>query len=230
MNHSVPSTIRELPCDERPRERLLSHGASTLGDAELVAVLLGTGYRGASALVVARELLDRCGGLPGLALTGPTALRRRGLGDAKCATLLAAVEIATRLMRSELPQRQALDRPEAASRYLALRYARRDQEVMGALYLDTRQRLIHEQELFRGTIDRAAVEPRVVLKEGLLVGAAGVLLFHTHPSGDPTPSVEDLAFTRRLDEAARVVGLRLVDHLIVGSTSRWVSLRQRGAW
>ncbi len=101
---------------------------------------------------------------------------------------------------------------------------------MGALYLDTRNRLLAEHEFFRGTLSRAAVEPRAILKHGLLCDAAGFLLFHTHPSGDPSPSAEDLAFTRRIAEAGELVGVRLVDHLILGSGERWVSLKQRGAW
>ncbi|MBZ0103084.1 MAG: DNA repair protein RadC, partial [Thermoanaerobaculia bacterium] len=152
------------------------------------------------------------------------------LGPAKAATLLAAVEIGRRLARAELPERQSVAHPAAAASYLALRFAGRDQEVFGALYLDTRNRLIGEQELYRGTLNRAAVEPRRVLKEGLLRDAAGMLVFHNHPSGDPTPSAEDLAFTRRLGEAGEVVGIRLVDHLILGGVGRWVSLAQRGGW
>ena len=104
------------------------------------------------------------------------------------------------------------------------------QEVMGALYLDTRNRLLAEREIFRGTLNRAAVEPRPILRQGLALSAAGVILYHTHPSGDPAPSAEDLAFTRRIAEAGEVVGVRLVDHLIICPGERWVSLRQRGAW
>jgi DNA repair protein RadC len=130
----------------------------------------------------------------------------------------------------DLPEREPLAHPAAAASYLALRYAGRDQEVLGALYLDTRHRLIAERELYRGTLNRAAVEPRLVLKEGLLAGAAALIVFHTHPSGDPTPSAEDLAFTRRLGEAGEVVGIRVVDHLILGGVGRWVSLAERGGW
>ena len=122
-----------------------------------------------------------------------------------------------------------LSEPDAVARYLSMRYGCPDQEVMGALFLDARQRLLGESEHFRGTLSRAAVEPRPILKEGLLQGAAALLLFHTHPSGDPSPSAEDLAFTRRMSKAGEVVGIRLLDHLILGSGSRWLSLRQRGA-
>jgi DNA repair protein RadC len=228
---ALAQLIRELPADERPRERLLAHGASTLSDGELVAVLLRTGRRGASALDVARELLATTGGLPGLAAVARRGhLERRGLGPVKEATLIAAVELARRLARTDLPEREPLAHPAAAASYLALRYAGRDQEILGALYLDTRHRLIAERELYRGTLNRAAVEPRLVLKEGLLAGAAALIVFHTHPSGDPTPSAEDLAFTRRLGEAGEVVGIRVVDHLILGGVGRWVSLAERGGW
>ena len=121
-----------------------------------------------------------------------------------------------------------MTRPEDVARYLCLRYGRNDQEVVGALYLDTRNRLIREREVFRGTLNRAAVEPRGVLKEAVLQGAAGVVLFHTHPSGDPSPSREDLLFSRQLYLAGEALGIPLLDHLIIGSPQRWTSLRERG--
>ncbi len=201
-----------------------------MGDAELLAVLLRTGRPGASAIDLARETLARVGGVPGLAESGAPLLLRKGLGAAKAASILAAVEIGRRLARSEAIDGTALGAPAAVASYLALRYRLRDQEVLGALYLDTRNRLIAERELYRGTLNRAAVEPRAILKEGLLAGASGLIVFHTHPSGDPGPSAEDIAFTRRLAEAGEVVGIRLVDHLVLGSVGRWVSLRERGAW
>jgi DNA repair protein RadC len=227
---ALAQLIRELPADERPRERLLGQGSRALADAELIAVLLRTGRPGASALDLAREILSAVGGLGGLAGSGAQGLLRKGLGEAKAAALLAAAEIGRRLARTEAVERAPLAHPAAVASYLALRYGVRDQEVMGALYLDTRNRLLAERELYRGTLNRAAVEPRQVLKEGLLFGAAGCLLFHTHPSGDPSPSAEDLAFTRRMAEAGEVIGIRLVDHLILGAVGRWTSLRERGAW
>jgi len=222
--------IREMPEDERPRERLLAVGGAALSDAELVALLLRTGHPGCSALQMAGTLLREHGGLAGLVGVPVTGLRRFGLGDAKAAALLAAVELARRLARQQLPARQPLARPAEVARYLVLRYQQRDQEVMGALFLDVRHGLIADREIFRGTLHRAAVEPREILKECLARGAAGFALFHTHPSGDPTPSAEDVMFTRRMAEAAAVVGVELVDHLVLGATGRWVSLRERGAW
>ena len=225
------TAIRELEPGERPRERLLEHGSGVLTDTELVAVLLRTGSRRQSAVDLARALLAACGGLVGLLGAAPESLRRHGLGPAKAASLLAAIEVGRRLARARLPHRQPLDRPEAVAEYLALRYSRRDQEVMGVLYLDSRQRLMAEaEEIFRGTLNRAAAEPRSILKRGLLQDAASFVLFHTHPSGDPTPSAEDVAFTRRIAEAGDIVGVRLLDHLIIGGGGRWVSLRRRRAW
>lgn len=221
--------IRELPVSERPRERLLKQGSDALSDAELIAVLLRTGRVGVSALQMATELLQETGGLSGLVALTPQMLRRRGLGPAKAATVLASLEIASRVAREQLDERQPLTRPAEVARYLALRFWSRDQEVMGALFLDVKNRLLGEKELYRGTLDRAAVEPREILKECLLRGAAGVAVFHTHPSGDPTPSPEDLEFTRSLRDAGRIVGVRLADHLILGSAGRWVSLREKGA-
>lgn len=227
---ATAETIRELPFEERPRERLLARGCGALSDAELLAVLLRCGRPGLSALALARRLLHEAGGLVGLVGASPRSLRRPGLGPAKSASLLAAVEIGRRLARAELPERVPLSRPAKVASYIDLRYAHFGQEVMGALYCDARHRLLLERELFRGTLHRAAVEPREVLKEGLLCGAAGVVLFHTHPSGDPAPSREDLAFTRRMARAGELIGVHLVDHIVVGRGGAWVSLKARGGW
>jgi DNA repair protein RadC len=222
--------IKEMPAAERPRERLVATGSGALSDAELVAVLLRSGYSGTSALQLADMLLREHGGLSGLVGASVAHLRRYGLGPAKAAALLAAIEVGRRLAREQLPVRRPLTRPAEVARYLLLQYQLRDQEVMGALFLDVRHCLMGDREIFRGTLHRAAVEPREILKECLLRGAAALALFHTHPSGDPTPSAEDVLFTRRMAEAAALVGIELVDHLVLGATGRWVSLRERGAW
>lgn len=224
--------IRELPEGERPRERLLKQGGDSLSDSELLAVLLRTGRAGVSVLQLSMDLLRENGGLAGLLTATPHSLRRAGIGPAKAATLLAAVEVGRRLAREQFLDREPLSRPVDVSRYLALRYHTRDQEVMGALFLDARNFLLGEKEMFRGTLSRMSVEPREILRECLQRGAVSVYLFHTHPSGDPSPSAEDLLFTRRMAEAAEIVGVRLVDHVILGCQGRWVSLRERagGAW
>ncbi len=227
---TAPTLLKQLPASERPRERLLHSGGASLSDAELVAVLLRTGRPGQSAIEMGQELVAERGGLGGLLRSDVTKLKRRGLGDAKAATLLAAVELGRRLARVRMPRRDLMDRPDAVASYLGLRYAQEDQEVMGALYLDVRNRLIAESDIYRGTLSRAAVEPRAILKEGLLHSASGFILFHTHPSGDPSPSAEDLSFTRRMSEAGELLGVKLLDHIVLGSAGRWVSLGRRGAW
>ena len=222
--------LRELPRQDRPRERILRGGPGAVSDSELLAVLIRTGLRGRSALDMAREILIQHGSLAGLVGTSAQELERLSLGPARAATLLAGLELGCRIARSRLPERNPISNPEAVARYLSLQYFLPGQEVMGALFLDARNRLIGDKEIYRGTLNRAAVEPRAVLKESLLRDAAGFVLFHTHPSGDPSPSAEDLAFTRRVAQSGELVGVRLIDHLIVGSSGCWTSLRQRGGW
>ena len=188
------------------------------------------GRPGASVLDLSRELLFQAGGLRGLANSCAKSLRRSGVGEVKIATLLAAVEIACRMAAANVPVEEPLSRPAEVCRYIDLRYGRSGQEVMGALYVNARHRLIGERELYRGTLHRASVEPRAILREGLLRGAAALVMFHTHPSGDPAPSREDLLFTRRMARAGEVVGVELVDHLIVGAGGAWVSVKERGGW
>lgn len=225
-----PSLIRDMPPEERPRQRFLRGGAEALSDAEVLSLVLGSGSRDVCPLELARAVLEERGGLFGLVGVSPEVLRRRGLGEAKAASLLASVELARRLAHQEVPKRQPLGRPGAVVRYLVLRYATLGQEVVGALYIDGRNRLIGDQAIYRGTLSRASVEPREIFHQALLRGAASVLLWHTHPSQDPSPSLEDLQFTRRMADAGEALGVGLLDHFILGTTGRWVSLRNRGVW
>lgn len=221
--------IQDLPSSDRPRERLLRLGASALGTDELLALLLGCGTRGESALDQARRLLANHGGLVGLAgRTGDELAGERGVGSARAAAIVAALEIARRLATEPLAGRDLFNEPGLVKEYL--RRARGDgaQEKTGALYLNTRNRLLKDDpEIYRGTLDRAVVEPREILKRALLASAAGVIVYHNHPSGDPSPSREDREFTRRLASAADVVGLRLLDHIVVGREG-CVSFREAG--
>lgn len=222
-------TVKDLPRDQRPRERLVQRGGSVLDDAELLAVLLRTGREGQSAIDMAGELLAEHGGLAGLLWTDARRLRRPGLGTAKIGAVLAAIELARRLSRASFDRADLMNHPRDVAHYVLMKYGRIDQEVMGALYVDIKQRLLAESEIFRGTLTRAAVEPRSVLREALLHGASGVVLFHTHPSGDPAPSAADYDFTKTMVRACRVLGVQLVDHLVIGGFGRWVSLKEHGA-
>jgi DNA repair protein RadC len=198
----------------------------TLPDAELLGVMLAGGCVQEASTGLARALLGELGGLSALPGASGAMLRHGGLCDAQASTLLASCELASRLARQRIPPRRPLARLDRVALFLMLRY----QEVMGALFLDIRHRLLGDQEVFRGTLCRAEVEPREILRECLLRGAAAVVLFHTHPSGDPTPSDADLLFTKRMADAATLVGVELVDHLVLGGVGRWVSIKAQGGW
>jgi DNA repair protein RadC len=187
-------------------------------------------YISGPSLRLARDLLSDSGGLSALPGMSLAMLRHGGLRDAQAAAVLAVCEIACRLARQRIPDRRPLTQPDEVARFLVLRYQQRDQEVVGALFLDLRHGLLGEKEIFRGTLHRAAVEPREILKECLLRDAGGFVLFHTHPSGDPTPRAEDLLFTRRMAVAGAVIGVDLLDHWVLGSAGCWVSLNARGGW
>jgi len=224
-----PFRIRDLPSEDRPRERLARLGPSALSNEELLALLLCSGTRGQSALDRARQILAAKGGFAGLAsLSSAEIQREKGIKGARGSVIEAALEIGRRLAQGALSGRDLLNEPSLVKDYL--RRARGDgaQERTGALYLNARNRLLRDDpEIYRGTLDRAVVEPREILKRALLVNAANVILYHNHPSGDPTPSREDREFTRRLAAAAESIGLRLLDHIVVGREG-CVSFREAG--
>ena len=221
--------IRDLPADERPRERLARAGPSALSSEELLALLIGSGGRGESALDCARRILAGHGGLTGLAsMTGSELARERGVGKARASAIEAAIEVGRRLAAETLPARDLLNEPALVKDYLRRTRGDGTQERTGALYLNARNRLLRDDpEIYRGTLDRAVVEPRELLKRALLSNAAALIVYHNHPSGDPTPSREDREFTRRLASAADLVGLRLLDHVVVGRDG-CVSFREAG--
>ena len=221
--------MRDLPADERPRERLLRLGPSALTHEELVSLLLRTGTPAESALERSRTLLAAHGGLSGLAGASPEELSREpGVGPVRAATTAAAIEIARRLPAETLAGRDLLNEPRLVKEYLRQAQSDDSQERTGALFLNARNRLLkNDPEIYRGTLDRAVVEPREILRRALIGRAAGVILYHNHPSGDPTPSREDRDFTRRLASASEAVGVRLLDHIVVGREG-CVSFREAG--
>ena len=209
--------IRHWPDGERPREKLLEHGAHALSDAELLGVLLGSGIRGSSAVELARTLLGDFGSLRELLnAERPRFLGRRGIGPARYAVLKAALELARRHFREALRSGPALAAPEATRAFLLAQLRDRPYEVFCCLYLDNRHRLIVFEELFRGTIDRAGVHPREVLRQTLTHNAAAVIFAHNHPSGVLEPSQADELITRRLKEALALLDVRVLDHFIIG--------------
>ena len=223
-----PMHIREWPADERPRERLLAHGAGALSDAQLLAIFLGSGLRGRDAVTTARELLAAHGPLRALLdLPAPALARLPGLGPARACALAGALELGQRHLASALERGVTLTDPQAAGRYFAQRLRGQPHEVFAALFLDTRHRAIAFEEMFRGGLDGAEVHPREVVRRALALNAAAVIVGHNHPSGNPEPSAADRAVTARLKQALGLVDLRLLDHFVVGDGAP-VSLAARG--
>jgi len=207
---------------------MLARGAASLSDAELLAILLRTGRKGESVLELARRWLAEAGGLAGLAaLDLAELMRRKGVGSSKATIVAAALELARRLAREQATARPLLDRPELAAEMLARRHADERVEVFGCLSLDARHRLLREHVLHRGGRTHADVEPAEVFRAAIADNANAVIVWHTHPSGEPSPSDDDLALTRQLVAAGRTLNIKVLDHLVIAREG-FVSLRQRG--
>jgi DNA repair protein RadC len=221
-------SIRDWPETERPREKLLNLGPARLSDAELLAVLFGSGCRGTSAVDLGGRLIRQFGSLRGLI----TAERERcrvtpGLGARRYGLLQAALELSRRHYQQEVACGPALESPASTRNFLIAQLRDRPYEVFCCLCLDNRHRLIAFEELFRGTIDGASVHPREVVRQALCCNAAAVILAHNHPSGVAEPSQADELITQRLKDALGLVDIRVLDHLIVGD-SRCASFAERG--
>lgn len=209
--------IREWPVQDRPREKLLQRGAAVLSDAELLAVLLGSGVAGRNVLDVARGLLVRFGGLrPFLEADRRAVLREPGMGEVKYAQLQALLEIGRRYLDEGITRAAALEDPQAVRRYLKSMLRHEPSEVFGCLFLDTKHRPLAFEVLFRGTIDRASVYPREVVRRALMHNAAALILCHNHPSGNSEPSKEDVHLTLSLKRGLALIDVRVLDHIIIG--------------
>jgi DNA repair protein RadC len=210
-----------------PRERLRERGTESLDDADLLALLLRTGARGRPAEELARELLGGAG-LHGLARAIPAELERQpGVGPAKAATLLAALELGRRLAERRLETGDAIRGPQDVYRHFHARLRDAPHEQFHLLLLDGRHRLLREVMASRGTLTASLVHPREVFRPALREGAAALVVVHNHPSGDPAPSAEDREVTRRLVQAGALLGVPLLDHVVVAERG-WVSLREQG--
>ncbi|HEX9985217.1 MAG TPA: DNA repair protein RadC [Thermoanaerobaculia bacterium] len=219
--------IADLPRDERPRERMLMHGADTLSEAELIALLIGTGRKGRSAIQLARELLHE--GMLALSRCEPVQLSERlGMGNAKATRIAAAFEIARRLASDE-PEAPPLYDTEILGRQLVAAHAHRLQEHLWAAFLDSRNRIRKHREIYVGTADHTVVSTKDIIRITVMENASGVVLYHNHPSGDPLPSDADLEFTTEVSAALKMVDVKLVDHLIIGA-NRYYSMAERAGW
>ena len=214
--------MKELSLDDRPREKLLRHGAPALGDNELVALVLGSGCRRTGALALANELLATRGGLHGLVRSTCDDLTQiAGVGRAKAAQIVAALELGRRTLMHAPSARIQLRSPREAAAYLMPAFGSRRAEQFGVVLLDTKHRVLRTVVVAIGTLNSTVVQPRDVFREAALGAAAAIVVFHNHPSGDPSPSPDDVELTRRLMAAGTLLGIDVVDHIILGDVRYW---------
>jgi DNA repair protein RadC len=222
--------MKDLAPDDRPREKLWRLGVSALGDNELVALVIGNGSRRGNALAIANALLTAHGGLHGLTRCSCDDLERAtGVGRARAAQIVAALELGRRTLAHAPSARVRITGPRAAAEYLLPRFGARAVEQFGILLLDSRHRVMRTAILAVGTLNSSGVLPREVFREAAVGGAAAIVAFHNHPSGDPTPSPDDLELTRRLAAAGALMDIALVDHVVLGDTRYW-SFKESGLW
>lgn len=226
-----PLTIMDLPEESRPRERLQKYGAQALSDAELLAILIRTGTRSESALVVAGRILKGDGGRLGLSFVADASVEElskiKGIGLAKSVQIKAAVELGLRLS-SQIKRRSAvMTSPADVASYLMDEMRFLEKEHFRAMLLNIKNHLISVEDISVGSLNSSIVHPREVFKPAIRRSSASIILVHNHPSGDPTPSREDLEVTRRLVEAGRIIGIEVIDHVIIGNGS-YVSLKEKG--
>jgi DNA repair protein RadC len=221
----MTDVIRDLPRGDRPRERMMMHGAHTLSDAELLAVVLGSGVPGTNAIQLARQLLvDGINSMRGRELA--QLAKVKGVGLAKAARIAAVFEMSSRLA-SEQPEDPPDYDATIFGRKLVSGFSHHTQERLGVAFLDSRQRIRGQREIYVGTIETALVSTRDIVRFTLMEAATGIVVYHNHPSGDPTPSDDDLNFTTKLKQSMAMVDIEVVDHLIIGA-HRFHSMKQRG--
>jgi DNA repair protein RadC len=213
--------------EDRPRERLLAHGAKVLSDAELVAILLRTGLPGKSAVDLGRELMQRFNGVSGVLEAGARLGEIKGLGPAKRAQFTAAIELARRALQEKMKETAALTSPGEVRDYLRLALSRREEEAFVCIWLDAQHKVIEIQEAFAGTLTQTSVYPREIVKAALARNAAAVIFAHNHPSGVAQPSQADELLTRNLKEALALVDVKVLDHFIVAANQA-ISFAERG--
>ncbi|MEK6673883.1 MAG: DNA repair protein RadC [Nitrospirota bacterium] len=222
--------VKDWPEDERPRERLIKHGAEHLSDAQLLAIILRTGSGSKGVMSLAMELLDKFKGLRAIDSAPISEFKGvQGIGTAKVAQIKAAFELGKRLMAESAISDQVLSSSSAVYMYFAPRFKNMKKEVFMSLLLDTKNRLVGEKEyrVSEGTLTNSLIHPREAFKDAIRESAASVIFVHNHPSGDPEPSRDDIAVTEKLRSAGEIVGITVLDHVIIGD-GRYVSLKEKG--
>jgi DNA repair protein RadC len=219
--------IKELPVSEQPRERLRDYGPNALSDAELLAILLRVGVSGINVVQLAQKLLIEHGGWVGLQrLSFEELTKIHGMGEAKAAQVKAALEIGRRLLLAQPEQRPQITSPADVANLLMIEMAHLEQEHLRVVLLNTKNYVLKIETVYIGSINSSAVRIGEVFKTALKQNSAAIIVVHNHPSGDPTPSPEDVAVTRQLVEAGKLLDVDVLDHLVIGQ-GRWVSLRER---
>ena len=222
-------TIRQLPANERPRERLREHGPRYLNNAELVAILLRTGIAGENAINLANRIIAEFAGLGGLARAEYAELcDQRGLGDAKTCQIMAALELGRRIASLAPEERAQISCPQDAANLVSAEMELLAQEHLVVLLLNTRNQVVARRTIYIGTVNSSAVRPAEVLRPAVRENAPSIIIVHNHPSGDPTPSPEDVAITRDLVAAGKLMDIELLDHLVIGQGGRFTSLKEKG--
>lgn len=220
--------IRDMPTAERPRERLRDYGPTALSTAELLAIILRTGTNNESVLSLSARLLARHGGLAGLArISFPELCAEHGLGEAKAAQLKAALELGRRLITAQPQERAVVRSPQDVANLLMPEMAFLEQEELRVVLLNTRNQVVSVGEVYRGSVNSAQVRVGEVLREAVRQNCPAMIVVHNHPSGDPTPSSDDVAVTRQIVEAGRLLDIDVLDHIVIGH-QRFVSLREQG--
>jgi DNA repair protein RadC len=224
----APYRITDLQLSDRPRERLAAAGAKALSNPELIAILLGSGISGMNAVRLAEELLRASQGLTGLhRMPYEDLCRQRGIGPAKAAQLQAAVELGRRLAAASPEERPIIQSPQEAADLVQYEMGALEQEQLRVLLLDTRNRLIGIREVYHGSLNSSLIRIGEVFRDAVRSNAASIIVVHNHPSGDPAPSPEDVAVTRAMVEAGRLLDIQVLDHLVIGKSAH-VSLKTRG--
>ncbi|MFC4320950.1 RadC family protein [Litchfieldia salsa] len=220
--------IRDFPIDERPRERLLSEGPESLSNHELLAIILRTGTKEESVLQLSNRLLNQFEGLRLLKeATVEEITSIKGIGPAKAIQIMASVELGRRIGRLQYEDRYVIRSPEDGANYLMEEMRFLTQEHFVCLYLNTKNQVLAKQTIFIGSLNASIVHPREVFKEAFKRSAASIIALHNHPSGDPTPSREDIDVTKRLVECGKIIGIEVLDHIIIGE-HKYVSLKEKG--
>jgi DNA repair protein RadC len=220
--------IMDLHQADRPRERLASLGPQALTNAELIAILLRVGVKGESAVTVGQRLLNKFGGLAGLHRTPLADIKKQhGLGDAKAAQIKAAIELGRRLTLEAPEERPTINSPADAAALVSYEMSALEQEHLRVVLLDRRNRVSEIVEVYKGSVNSSQVRVGEVFKEAIRKNASALVVIHNHPSGDPTPSPDDVAVTRAIVQAGKLLDVEVLDHLIIGQ-GKWVSLKERG--